>query len=822
MATFWQDLRYGVRMLLKSPGFAIVAVITLALGIGANTAIFSIVNTVLLRPMPVKDAKQIYVLATQQDQGSPQIQFSVPEYRDIGSQAEEVFSDAIAYWVGIDGMNASGKAERIVTEYVSGNFFSGLGLKPALGRLILPSEGETPLADPVMVISYAYWKTRFGGQPDVIGRKVSLNGRPVTIIGVAPKDFPGILPLPLFSLQGYLPLGMLPLEGLPSDFVSNRQNRNVLVLARLRNGKTLQQAQASLDVISARLSQDYPKDDKDLRILAYPELRARPLPDPKNMTFIVSALFMGLTGLVLLLACVNVANILLVRAAVRGREMAIRAALGASRVRMIRQLLSESVLLSLAGGLVGLGLGWFGKSAIGSIPSGIDLVDRFTLAFDWRVFAFSFAAALMTGIMVGIIPALRASRRDLGVILHEGGRTVAGGRQWFRNLLVIAQVGASLMLLIIAGLFTRSLAETQRMRDLGFEPNHVVNLYMDPNEIGYSEQQGREFYKDLLNRVRALPGIESASITHCVPMGYFYDFDALAIEGFEPPPGQPAPAVPYTTVSTDYFKTLSIAMLRGRVFTDADDEKAQYVAIVNETMAKTYWPRSEAIGRHFTIGSDPSHSIEVVGVVENSRFLGMTGAIDPYFYVPVLQHYANNSMEALQVRTAAAPGTMIPEIERVIETLAPELPVFDVRTMTDALSTLNGLLFYELGAVLAASFGILGLILAVVGVYGVISYAASQRTHEIGIRLALGAQRWDILKMVFGQGLLIVSIGLVIGLAAALAAARVVGNFLTVSATDPLTYFGASLALTIVALLACYIPSSRAMRVDPMVALRHE
>ena len=822
MGTFWQDMRYGVRMLRKSPGFTIVAVITLALGIGANTAIFSIVNTVLLRPMPVKDPKQIYVLATQQNQGTPQIQFSIPEYRDVRSQAAEVFSDTIAYWVGIDGINVSGKAERIVTEYVSGNFFTGLGLKPALGRLILPSEGETPMADPVMVISYPYWKTRFGGDPEVLGRKVSLNGRPVTIIGVAPKDFPGVLPLPLFSLQGYLPLGMILLEGLPSDFMSNRQNRNVLLLARLRAGRTLPQAQASLAVLSERLSGDYPKDDKDLRILAYPELRARPLPDPKNMTFIVSGLFMGLTGLILLLACVNVANILLVRATVRGREMAIRAALGAPPIRLIRQLLTESILLALAGGVAGLGLGWFGSSVISSTPSGIDLVNRFTLAFDWRVFAFAFAAALLTGIIVGIIPAFRASRRNLSVILHEGGRAVTGDRQRFRNVLVIAQVGASLMLLIIAGLFTRSLNETQRMRDLGFEPNHVLNLFMDPNEVGYSEQQGRQFYKDLLNRVRALPGVESASIAHSVPMGYFYDFDMLAIEGYETPPGQPAPFVPYSTVSTDYFKTLRVAMLRGRAFSDADDEKGQYVAIVNEAMAKTYWPKDDPIGRHFKIGSDPNHSIEVVGVAGNSRFLGMTGPINPYFYVPFVQHYANNSMEALQVRTAAAPGAMIPEIERVIETLAPELAVFDVRTMTEALNTLNGLMFYELGAVLAASFGILGLVLAVVGVWGVISYAASQRTHEIGIRLALGAQRWDILKMIFAQGLLIVGIGLTIGIGAALAAARVVGNFLTVSATDPLTYFAASLALTIVALLACYIPSSRAMRVDPMVALRHE
>jgi predicted permease len=480
-------------------------------------------------------------------------------------------------------------------------------------------------------------------------------------------------------------------------------------------------------------------------------------------------------------------------------------------------------LLALAGGLAGLGLGWFGSSAIGSIPLNTDLVSGFTFALDWRVFVFAFGAALLTGIVVGIVPAVRASRGNLAAILHQGGRTVAGGRQRFRNALVMAQVGASLMLLIIAGLFTRSLAETQRLRDLGFDPNFVVNMYMDPNEIGYTEQQGRTFYKNLLDRVRSLPGVESASIANSVPMNYTgSNSDALTIEGYEPPPGQPAPAINYNTISTDYFKTMRIPMLSGRVFTDSDNENEHYVAIVNEAMAKAFWPKGDPIGRRFVIGSDPNHSIEIVGVAKDSRVQGMTGPINPYFYVPVFQHYAYNSLEALQVRTVVAPGAMIPEIERVIEGLAPELPVFDVKTMTQALNTLSGLLFYKLGAVLAGLFGILGLILAVVGVYGVISYAASQRTHEIGIRLALGAQRSDILKMILGQGLLIVGIGLVAGIAAALAAARVVGNFLTVSATDPLAYLGASLALTLVALFACYIPSSRAMRLDPTVALRHE
>jgi macrolide transport system ATP-binding/permease protein len=830
MHLFWQDIRYGARMLLKSPAFAIVGVLTLALGIGANTAIFSVVNTILLRPIPVKDPQQIYVLATEQNQssaaaGAPyplQITFSVPEYRDIQSQAADVYSDMIAYGIGLDGININGKAERILTQYVSGNFFTALGIKPALGRLILPSEGETAMADPVMVISYSYWQTRFAGDPGVVGKKVSVDGRPVTIVGVTPKEFTGLVPV-ANVVRGYMPLGMILIEGLPSDLMTNRQARYTMVMARIRRDVTPQQAQASLSVISHRLSQDYPKDDKDLSIQAFPELRARPMPDPKNLALIISGLFLCLTGLILLLACANVANILLVRATARSREMAIRTALGAARWRLIRQLLTESILLALLGGLVGLALGWFGSQAIGAIPMNSDLINAFTFAFDWHVFLFAFGAALLTGIVVGIVPAIRASRKNLSSILREGSRTLAGERQPFRNVLVIIQVGASLMLLIVAGLFTRSLFQAEQMHDLGFDPSHVLNLNMDPDEIGYNELEGREFYKNLLDRVRGLPGVESASICNTVPMSDMgTNQDALTIEGYQPPPGRPAPNVSYNAISTDYFKTLRIPLLRGRAFTDQDNTNNPFVAIINEAMARTFWPKSEPIGQHFIIGSDRNHSLEVVGVAKDSRFQGMTGPIAPYFYVPVFQHYSYNSLEALQIRTAGDPRSLVPEVERIIENLAPELPVFDVKTMAEALNSFNGLMFYKLGAVLAALFGVLGLVLAVVGVYGVISYAASQRTHEIGVRLALGAQRGDILKMIFTQGLGIVGIGVLMGVALALAASRVVGAFLTVSATDPLTYLSASFVLALVALLACYIPSRHAMQVDPMVALRYE
>ncbi len=819
METLLQDIRYGARMLMKNPGFLIVAVITLALGIGANTAIFSMVDAFLLRPLPVKDPAQITVLAFQQKQGNFLTQFSLADYRDIRDQSTGVFSDVFAYQFGLDGLSVDGKADRVMTNYVTGNYFSSLGLKPALGRLILPSEGDVPGADPVMVLGYSYWQTRFGGDPGIIGRKVSVDGQPITIVGVAPKDFVGVYPI--LSVQGYLPMGMATIAGNPSDFMTNRQIRNVPILARLRPGTSIQQAQAALAVISQRLAQEYPETHKNLSMRAFRELEARPNPDPNHTVFVVGGLFLGLAVMVLLLACVNVANILLVRSTVREREMAIRAALGAARIRMIRQLLTESVLLALLGGVAGVLLGYWGSSALGSVNVQTDLPIHFDFGFDWRIFSFATAAALLTGIIVGIVPAVRASRGNLSAILHEGGRGVVGGKNRLRSALVVVQVAGSLMLLIIAGLFTRSLAQAQRT-DLGFKPDHVLNLIMDPNEIGYNQSQTRDFYKNLLQRVRALPGVVSASTANATPMGYYNNFDSLAIEGYQPPPGQPAPASLYNTISTDYFPTMGVSLLRGRNFTEADDENGQYVAIVSEAMAKQFWLDKDPIGRQFQMTTDPKHSLVIVGVAKDIRFNGLTGPFSPMFYAPYLQHQNGNSLQTLQLRTAGAPETMIPEVEHAIESLAPQLPVFDVQTMTQALNTLNGLLFYKIGAVLAALLGMLGLVLAIVGVYGVVSYAATQKTHEIGVRMALGAQPADILKMVFREGLLIVGVGLLVGIGGALAAGQVVGSFLTVSPRDPVTYAMVTALLLIVALSACFIPARRAMRVDPMVALRYE
>jgi predicted permease len=536
---------------------------------------------------------------------------------------------------------------------------------------------------------------------------------------------------------------------------------------------------------------------------------------------IISGLFLGLATMVLLLACMNVANILLVRATVREREVAIRSALGASRRRLIQQLLTESLVLALLGGLAGILLGVAGSSVLGSLNLQTDLPIHMDFGFDWRVFGYAFAAAVVTGVVVGIVPALRASRGNLNAVLHQSGRGVAGARARLRTVLVAIQVGGSLVLLIVAGLFTRSLESAQHA-NLGFDPDHMVNFCMDPSELGYKPEQTLQFYRDLLSRVQQLGGIEDVATASSAPMGYYGNGDGLLIDGYQPPPGQPQPGSQYELISGDYFGTMKIALIEGRAFRDSDDEKASKVAIINQTMAKKYWPNQDPVGRHFRLVSDAKQSVEIIGIARDARYNLGGGAFNNMFYMPLAQHPALGSLQTLQVRTVGDPASMIPEIERTIHSLAPDLPVFEVKTMRQSLYTLNGLLMYQLGAGLAAVLGGLGLVLSIIGVYGVISYSVSQRTQEIGIRMALGAQPGSILGMVLRQGVVIVAAGLAVGLLCALASAKLVGKFLVVSGADPLTYCSVTAALTAVALAACYLPARRSTKVNPIVALRHE
>ncbi|HXW89480.1 MAG TPA: ABC transporter permease [Terriglobales bacterium] len=819
-----QDIRYGLRQLRNQPGFTAVVVITLAVGIGANASIFSVANWFLLRPLPVRDPAELTYLAFQRkgDDGWSN-GFSYMDLEDIRSQGASVFANIAGDlpFHATDGLTVNGKTEPITTDYVTGNFFETMGVRPELGRLILPTEGAVPNGDPVLVLSHSFWTAHFGADPNIVGKNALVNGRPVTIVGIAPEGFHGTVSW--IDTQGYLPLGMAVIgTGVKGDFLTNRQARDLLLVARLKPGTSLGGTRPVLETISHRLSSQDAKPGGEIALRAFRLQPSGPSGDPEGgPASKVAGLFLALAAIVLLIACANVTSLLLVRATGRQREMALRQALGAARARLIRQLLTESVLLALVGSAAGMLLGWIASSALSAIRLGLGPSLPFVvdIHLDWRVLAYGFGAALFTAIAVGIVPALRASRRALVPTGGQGAHAMADGRQRLRSALVVAQLGASLLLLTVAGLFAHSLAFAARV-DLGFDPHHVVNLTMDPHEIGYGPAQGLAFYSDLLERVRTLPGIQSASLASCVPMGDEVDGDDLDVPGYQPKDNA-KPHANFNTVSSGYFDTMGIPLLKGRDFRAVDNEKARWVAIVNQAMAERFWPNLNPVGQVFTLGNDPKHSIEIVGVAKNSRNYGFAGPIEPYFYIPLTQHYT--SAETLQVRTTIATENVPPGIVEVIHSSVSEMPVFNVQTMTGALRGLNGLLPFQLGAVLTTCCGILALTLAIVGVYGVISYAASQRTYEIGIRMALGAQPGAIMKMILRHGLLVIALGLMLGLLLAFAAARLLEGFLVgVQSSDPLTYGSVSVLLISAALLASYIPAWRATKVDPMVALRYE
>lgn len=814
-----QDLRYGLRTLRKSPGFTIVAVLTLALGVGANAAIFSMVNALVLRPLPVHAPNEVASLASQPHGFGSSNGFSYPDFEDIRDQATSVFRDMTGMQpFHMDGFSMNGQSQPIWVSYVTTNFFQVMGIQPALGTFFEPSDRRIDGSEPVLVLSYSFWKNHIGGDRNIVGRSASINGRPVTIIGIAPEGFRGVYSI--LDTQGYLPVGMATATlDSPKDFLTNRSVENMEILGRLKPGMKVGQSQPVLAVVGRQLSEQYPEIHKWDWLQAFPGGPLNANPQDTAVIESMAAFFLLLVGLVLVLACMNVANLLLVRAAARQPEMAVRAAFGASRGRLARQLLTESLLLAALGCGGGIAFGVGASRSVSSINFASAIPVVFNVSFDWRVLAYAVGAALLTGVLVGMTPAVRA-RRDLNPLLHESSRTSTGGRQRARSVLVVAELSGSLMLLIIAGLFVRSLRSVERS-DLGFDPDHVLNLTISPTDAGYEEAQASQFLKQVLQRARALPAVESASLAATIPMGHYNYGDELKIEGYETPPGQQRPLAGYNAVSREYFRTMRMPLIRGRDFFDSDDRTSQYVAVVNEEMARQYWPNQDPIGRQFTAGKDSTHPIQVIGVVKNSRTQHLTGSFRPYFYRPLTQSYL--TPVTLQLRTALPAATAFHQAVDLIHSLAPAMPVFDVQTMTQALDTLNGLLLYQVGAALTASLGTLGLLLGLVGVYGVVSYAAAQRTHEIGIRMALGAARSSVLKMILRQGLIVTAAGVLVGALLAGAIGRLARDLLAgVSPIDPLTYACASGLLAAVSLLACYIPARRAMRVDPMVALRYE
>jgi predicted permease len=819
-----QDLRYAARQLRTSPRFTVLVVLTVSLGIGMNTAIFSCLNG-YTRPLPVKSPEQLVVLAaqTKDDETGLRYRFSYPALEDLRKQGDR-FSDVFGFNVLLGGLQAGGKVTPFCYSVVTGNYFPALGLRPAAGRLFLSGEGEGRGVDTSIVLGYSYWQRTFGGDPGVVGRQVRLDGMSVRIIGVVPRDFFGLYAGA--EMDGYAPLNLMSRidDAIASDLFTDRNRRPFTLVARMKPWVTLREAQTSADVIARRLERQYPATDKDVGIRVVPETLARPVPVHfmENSIPLVRTLLLGLAAMVLLLACMNVANLVLVRASSRQREMAIRAALGSGRARLVRQMLSESGLLALLGAAAGVVFAkWGGSAFIGSISSGTTIPVKIDFSFDWRVFAYALAGAAFTTLAIGLWPAIRASRTDANVVLHDGGwgGSVGAAGLRVRSLLVVAQVAGSLVLLIVAGLLVRSLQHAQRL-DLGFNPERVLNVRLNPHDLGYSEQRTREFYRELLRRMRAVPGVQSASLAFSVPMGYISNGHYIYPEGRPVREGDRAPLVMANDVEGDYFGTMRVPLVRGRAFTERDDEKAPRVAIVNQTMAARFWPHQDAVGKRFAIRNG-GPLWEVVGVARDGKYLVIFESPLPYIYLPLAQDF--NSMQVLQVRTAGPPEALRTRVQQEIAALDPELPLADFQTMTESLSGFMGFRVFQMGAQQAGAMGLLGLVLAVIGVYGVVSYGASQRTREIGIRMALGAQPASVLVMILRQGVWLVVAGVAGGLALSTVFARLAARVLPlIDRTDPLAFTVVTLLLAAIALWACYIPARRAMRTDPMVALRHE
>ena len=820
MENLWKDLSYAWRMLVKSPGFAGVAVLALGLAIGANTAIFSLFNGMMWKPLPVKDPQQLVVVATNQRGLDFPVSLSYPDFQDY-RQLKAVFSDMCGYTPSPVNLQAEGRPRRAWAELVTGNYFSVLGLEAAHGRTFSADEGWVPGKDALMVLSYKYWQTRFAGNPAVIGRTVEVNKHAFTIIGVAPQSYHGAY----YFLEPdfYLPVTTLGLlEPNQADTLNNRGASFLRILARLQPGVTPTQAVAAAQPTDRRLAQEFPEIHKDMALLVIPELKARPEPGLGGFMSTATWVFMALAGLVLLIACANVANLILARANGRRKEIAMRFALGSSRARMIRQLLTESVLLALCGGIAGLLIARWAAMALMTIRIPTDLpVHLFDLRMDWRVFSFSFLAALITGVVAGLLPALQAHRTDLAGTLKMGGRSGGGstGHHRFRNALVVAQVAVSLLLLACAGFFIRSFQNSANV-DMGFRMDHTLMMSVDLGLQGYREERGQQFYKQIADNVKALPGVRDAAFTEYIPMGYENDTVSVYAEG-QPTDDKGNVETSFRNhVQPSYFRALGVHVIKGREFSEGDSATAPKVAIVNETFAHKIWPGQDAIGKIFRTEKN-GPPIQVVGLTRTGKYLFLYETPQLFAYFPMAQRYSASA--TLMVYSQDDPLRLVGPIRDQIQQFDASLPVFNINTMEAHVQYGKPLLPARLGAMLVGTFGMLGLVLATVGVYGVVSYSVSQRTHEIGIRSALGAQRWNVLGMVLKQGMTMSLIGTAIGIVLAFLLFRGLHSVLYgVASTDLVTLAAVSTLLLAIAFVASYIPALRATQVDPVIALREQ
>jgi predicted permease len=807
LADLSQDMRYGARMLLKNPAFTGIAVLALALGIGANTAIFSVVNTLLLRPLPYKNPSQLVVIWENATHlGFPKNTPSPANFLDWQKQAT-LFEGMAAFAMHTFNLTGVGEPERLDGRRVSANLFDLLGAKPILGRNFVPDEDKP--GTKVAILNETLWKRRFGSDPGVIGRSITLNGEPYTIVGVLPSN----VRLPAFGNwrdQVWVPLAF------PAEEAAARGSHFLEVIGRMKPGVSLPQARAEMETIAARLAQQYPEHNVRIGSVVNP-LHEEIVGNMKPALLIL----LGAVAFVLLIACANVANLLLARAAVRHKEIALRLALGADRARLTKQLLVESVMLSMLGGVVGLALAFAGLQILTRfIPPDVAHAD--TITIDGKVLVFTLLIALVTGLVFGLAPASQASHFNLNDTLKEGGRDSGSGPRGkrLRSVLVIAEVAVSFILLIGAGLLINSFMHLRNL-DPGFHADHLLTLNVDLSETKYPDNPRRvAFFDEVVRRVQALPGARSVAVAGNLPFTYNGDSMPIGVEGIPDPPPDQHPDVVYRAVGPGYFTTMGIPFVRGRDFNDQDSLEANPVVVVSEKTAKHYWPDSEPIGKRLKNGTTTAEGPwrTVIGVVKDVRQNDFIAEpkMQMYFTYRQLRSLMPN---ALIVRTTVDPLSLATSVRNAIWAVDKDQTVANIDSMEHIVA--GAVARQRFSMLLLAIFAGIALVLAAVGIYGVMSYSVAQQTREIGIRMALGAQRSDVLKMTVKQGLKLVGLGLIIGLAAAFILTRVMATLLFgISATDPLTFISISLILLAVAILASYIPALRATRVDPMIALR--
>lgn len=811
MEKLLQDIRFGFRQLMKQPGFVVLAITSMALGIGANTSIFSLVDTALLRPLAVKEPSRLMELYGTINNGAEWSLQSYPNYKDYRDR-NTVFSGLFIYRVVVSGLTVNNTSQRVWGYLVSGNYFDVLGVKPMLGRAFLPEEDQTADSHPVAVISYNCWQRRFAGDPEIVGKSVEFNSRPFTIIGVAPKGFIGTEVA--YDPEMFIPVMMAKTIEPGSTWLERRDSNNLFTVGRLKPGVSFEQAKAELATLTAQLAKDYPENVGRGIQLGKPGLF---IPDIANSVFAFTGVLAAIGCLVILLACVNLANLLLARATERRREIAVRLAVGASRQRLVRQLLTESLLISLGGGTAGVFLAAAINTAVRNIRLPSDITLLFDLRTDWRVLTFALVLSIATGILFSLIPALQSSKPQLVPALKDESSMAGFRRSNLRNLLVIAQVGLSLVLLISAGLIVRSLQAAQKMRP-GFNPEKAVAISFDVSLGGYDEVRGRAFQKQVLERARALSQVEYAALTDNLPLGLNYNSSSIYVEGTEFKGASTLPiAIPIES-TPGYFDAMGIP-LRGRDFRDDENKKESRVAIVNETFVKKLLNGQDPIGRRFNWHGPKDPFFEIIGVVPDGKYNSLGEDPRPALYTPLYRDYTG--MVTLVARTRADPRQVLGSLRTIVQELDPSISVYAAKTLKEHMGT--SLFPARMAAIALGSFGVLALILAAVGIYGVMSHVVAGRTREIGLRMALGAQLSDVQKLILKQGMFLAGTGSLCGLLLALGGTRMMKSLLYgVSTSDPVTFSSVAFLLAGIAFLACWIPARRASRVEPMTALRAE